>query len=110
MANLEAIGSPTPPDSLRRDTVPVVRAHAPGSTQPVDKGEDAEKRPQAQRVEAPTRSYTARLNYDEAEEEVIIEILDPDTGDVIQRFPAEQIPESLRASVGGAGSFVETFA
>ncbi len=110
MASLEAIGSSHQTASLRREAAPVVREQAPGSEQPVEKGEDAEKRPQAQRVEAPSRTFTARLNYDEAEEEVIVEIIDPNTGDVIQRFPAEELPDDLRASVGGVGSLVETVA
>ena len=110
MPSLEAIGNSHQTDSLRRDATPVVREKEPESEQPVEKGEEIDQRPQAQRVEAPTRAFTARLNYDEAAEEVVVEILDPETGDVLQRFPAEELPENLRASVGKAGSLVETFA
>lgn len=111
MTNLEAIGTSHQAVSLRGDAKPVVREQKPESERPVEKDEKAEKpeaRPQAKRVETPTRAYSARLNYDEDEKEVIIEILDPQTGDVLQRFPAKELPDDLRAAVGGVGSLVET--
>ncbi len=110
MTNLDAIGNSHQTSSFRGHETPVVRAQAPESEQPVEKGEKAEKRSQAQRVELPTRAFSARLNYDQDSEEVIIEILDPQTGDVLQRFPAEELPDDIRALVSDAGSLVETFA
>ena len=66
MTNLEAIGSSHQVGSPRRDETPVVRAPEHQSEQPVEKGERAENRPQAQRVELPTRTFHARLSYDES--------------------------------------------
>lgn len=116
MPNLEAIGSTHLTSPLRADDTPVVRAKEPEREQPVekaeraDKGGRAEKRLQVERVELPTRAFSARLNYDQESEEVIVEILDPETGDVLQRFPAEELPEDVRALLSNAGSLVETFA
>ncbi|MFT5181077.1 MAG: putative FlaG/YvyC family protein [Alphaproteobacteria bacterium] len=110
MANLDPIGNSHLTGSPRGDETPVVRAQAPESPQPVEKGERAEKRSQAERVELPSRAYSARLNYDQDSEEVIIEILDPQTGDVLQRFPAEKLPDDIRALVSDPGSLVKTFA
>ncbi|MDH3739505.1 MAG: hypothetical protein OER92_09940, partial [Alphaproteobacteria bacterium] len=93
MPSLEAIGSSSQTGSVRAGDIPVVRPVEPESEQPVDKGERAESRPQTQRVELPSRAFQARLNYDNNAEEVIVEILDPNTGDVLQRLPAEELPD-----------------
>ena len=110
MTSLEAIGSSHQAGSLRGDEVPVVRVQEPESEKPVEKGEKAEKRPQAQRVELPTRAFQARLNYDQDADEVVIEIINPKTGDVITRIPAEKLPDDIRALVSESGPLVETFA
>jgi len=110
MSSLEAIGSSTQTSSIRGEAAPVVRTQEPERKEPVEKGEKAEKQPQAKRGELPTRSAHARLNYDEDKKEVFVEILDPQTGDVLQRFPAEELPDNIRAAVGNVGSLVETIA
>jgi len=48
------------------------------------------------------RKFQARLNYDPFERDVIIEILDPETGDVLRRLPAEKAREDETANRGGA--------
>ena len=109
MSNLEAIGNSHQAVPLRGDAKPVVRE--PKAVQPVEKGEKtglAEEKPQATRAES--QGAHARLNYDEDTKEVFIEILDPQTGDVLQRFPAEELPEQIRAASSGVGTLVETFA
>ena len=110
MTNLEAIGSSHQVGSPRGDETPVVRAPEHQSEQPVEKGERAEKRPQAQRVELPTQTFHARLNYDESTDEVVVEILNPQTGDVLTRLPAKDLPDDIRALVSDNGPLVETFA
>ena len=110
MPSLEVIGSSHRTGSLRGGAVPVVPLVAPESEQPVDKGERTERRPQAQRVELPSRAFQARLNYDSEAEEVVVEILDPETGDVLQRLPAEKLPDDIRALISESGPLVETFA
>ena len=105
MTSLEAIGNSHQAVPLRGDAKPVARE--PKAVQPVEKGEKTakpEKQPQ------PQRSAHARLNYDEETKEVFIEILDPQTGEVLQRFPAEELPDQLRAASSGVGSLVETTA
>ncbi len=79
MSSLEAIGNSHQVGSLRGGETPVVRVQEPGSGQPVEKGGRAEKRPQAQQVELPTGAFHARLNYDRDAEEVVVEILNPQT-------------------------------
>lgn len=40
-------------------------------------------------VETEGRIFQARLSYDPVEADVFVEILDPTTGDVVRRLPAE---------------------
>ena len=108
MTSLETVGSSHQVGSPRGDAAPVVRAPELQSEQPVEKGERAEKRPQAQRVELPTRAFHARLGYDRETEEVVVEILDPQTGDVLTRLPAKELPDDIRALVSDNGPLVET--
>ena len=110
MSNLETVGNSHQIGSPRGGDIPVVRVQEPESGKPVDKGERAERRPQAQRVELPTRAFQARLNYDQDAEEVVVEILNPQTGDVITRIPAEELPEDIRSLISESGPLVETFA
>ncbi|NNE86107.1 MAG: hypothetical protein HKN28_19255 [Alphaproteobacteria bacterium] len=110
MPSLDAISNTPQTGSVRGDAAAVVRLPEPDSEQPVEKGERVESRSQAQRVELPTRAFQARLNYDEDSEEVIVEILDPETGDVLQRLPAEELPDDIRALISDTGPLVETFA
>lgn len=48
-------------------------------------------------IESEGRIFQARLSYDPESAEVFIEILDPTTGDVIRRFPAEEAAEKQSA-------------
>lgn len=48
------------------------------------------------------RKFQARLNYDPFERDVFIEILDPETGDVLRRLPAESATEDDLPHRGGA--------
>ena len=53
----------------------------------------ADKAPLPEPFKAPEpirRKFQARLNYDPIERDVFIEILDPETGEVLRRFPAEK--------------------
>lgn len=113
MTSLEAIGSSHQAVSLRRDAKPVARAPETEREQPVEKDgktEETAKQPQAERAKPEPRGAHARLNYDQETKEVFVEILDPQTGEVLQRFPAEELPDNIRASVGDVGSLVETIA
>ncbi len=44
-------------------------------------------------VETEGRIFQARLSYDPIEADVFVEILDPTTGDVVRRLPAEKAAE-----------------
>ena len=48
------------------------------------------------------RKFQARLNYDPLEADVFIEILDPATGDVLRRLPAEELDKDEALRAGGA--------
>lgn len=48
------------------------------------------------------RTFPARLNYDPQTRDVFLEILDPETGDVLRRLPAEQAAEDESSRHGGA--------
>lgn len=54
------------------------------------------------------RGFQARLNYDPFDAEVFIEIIDPETGDVIRRFPAESLEED--SPLPGTGNLIDKFA
>lgn len=41
------------------------------------------------------------MNYDPLERDVFLEILDPETGEVLRRFPAEKAAEDEIANHGG---------
>ena len=110
MTNLETVGNPQQAAAARGSEKPVVQAQEPESAKPVDQGERVENRTPAPRVEAPARSFQARLNYDNDAEEVIIEILNPQTGDVITRIPAEELPDDIRTLITDSGPLVETIA
>lgn len=47
-------------------------------------------------------AFQARLNYDPLEADVFLEILDPETGEVIRRFPAEDAARDEVTGRGGA--------
>lgn len=47
------------------------------------------------------RKFQARLNYDPLESDVFLEILDPETGEVIRRFPAEKAADHEMVNHGG---------
>lgn len=112
MTSLAAIGSSHQVASPRGEAKPVVREPEPKRVQPAEKPEkaNAEEKAQAKRAESKSHGAHARLSYDQDKKEVFVEILDPQTGDVLQRFPAEELPERIRAAGGEVGSLVETFA
>tara|TARA_R110002110_G_scaffold284986_1_gene499093 strand:- start:74619 stop:74957 length:339 start_codon:yes stop_codon:yes gene_type:complete len=67
--------------------------------------ESGEKAPVPEPFKAPEpirRKFQARLNYDPFERDVFIEILDPETGEVLRRLPAEKVGEDESAYRGGA--------
>lgn len=79
---------------------------------PVERGESQdEPEPQAQpRIpEPPPASFKARLNYDRERAEVYVEILDPQTGDVIQTLPPDQAAEEY-APLRESGSLLDALA
>jgi uncharacterized FlaG/YvyC family protein len=61
---------------------------------------------QVAHVEAQGSPFQARLNYDRDRASVVVEILDPETGDVIQRIPAETAAERIHELTGGYGGTV----
>ena len=57
------------------------------------------------------KSPRARLSYSLTENDTYVEILNPQTGDVIKRFPPEQAEDQLRTfSQGDAGIFLDQVA
>lgn len=60
-------------------------------------------------VEYEGRIFQARLSYDTEDAEVFIEILNPTTGDVIRRLPAEKAAED-RFVFGQGGSLLDRIA
>jgi len=55
-----------------------------------------------QSIETEGNIFQARLSYDPFERDVFVEILDPTTGDVIRRLPAERAADEHRGLRGGA--------
>ncbi len=54
---------------------------------------DEKREQRAKLIEMESRIFQARLSYDPDEAEVFVEILDPITGDVIRRLPADKAAE-----------------
>jgi len=59
-------------------------------------------------VETEGRIFQARLSYDPIEADVFVEILDPTTGDVVRRLPAEKAAEESAVLKNG-GTLVNQF-
>lgn len=59
-------------------------------------------------VETEGRIFQARLSYDPIEADVFVEILDPTTGDVVRRLPAEKAAEESTVLKNG-GTLVNQF-
>ena len=58
------------------------------------------------RTETQASSFEARLNYDKDKALLFVEILDPATGDVVQRIPAETAADRIRELTGSYGGTV----
>lgn len=71
--------------------------------------EETEPQPQLKLSEPPPASFKARLNYDRERAEVYVEILDPQTGDVIQTLPPDQAAEEY-APLRESGSLLDALA
>ena len=110
MAGLEAIASSHLADTARGSATPLAQGQEPEDKQPVEPNRIADEHLQAENVRLPTPAIHARLNYDQDAEEVIVEILNPQTGEVLQRFPAEELPDDIRTSISDYGPLADTLA
>ena len=110
MSGLEAIPSSHQAYTARGSATPPAQKPAPEGKQPVEPNQKADEHLQAENTRLPTPAVHARLSYDQVAEEVIVEILNPQTGDVLQRFPAEELPDDIRASISDYGPLADTLA
>lgn len=67
---------------------------------------DARAAAEVARVDAQGSAFQARLNYDQDKATVFVEILDPETGDVRLRIPAESAADRIRELTGHYGGSV----
>jgi hypothetical protein len=85
---------------------PRPRVITPSREEPPDRHTDPMEKPRIpDPIRAPEpiqRRFQARLNYDPIEADVFLEILDPETGEVLRRFPAEKAEEDETTNRGGA--------
>lgn len=88
---------PTAP-AANRPTEPVVRKERVESDQ---KAEQSAQSPQA------ARSSRSRLTYDQELSRVFVEIVDPNSGEVIQRFPPEALTKHIDSIVAAADGEAE---
>ncbi len=66
--------------------------------------------PRTARLPAKATGDTARLTYDQERGRVYVEILDPQTGEVLQRLPPESAVERLQElNDGQPGALVDNF-
>ena len=65
-----------------------------------------ESEDRAPEAPASDSSVSARLTYDLEESEVFIEILDPRSGDVIQRLPPDKAAGEIAELTGGASGAI----
>ena len=95
-----------------RGVAPTTPPSRPSATPPAGTNALADSAPEETpvaepvRVEAPESSFQARLNYDEDKAELYVEILDPATGDVVQRIPAETAADRIHELTGSYGGTV----
>ncbi len=60
-------------------------------------------------IEAEGRIFQARLSYDYDHEDVVVEILDPRTGDVVRRLPADRAAQEHQG-FRNSGAFLDRVA
>ena len=60
-------------------------------------------------IEAEGRIFQARLSYDYDHEDVVVEILDPRTGDVVRRLPADRAAKENKG-FRSSGAFLDRVA
>lgn len=70
---------------------------APRPSQPASEPAVSKERPEP--AEAAPRSPRSRLAYDQELSRVFVEIVDPATGEVVHRFPPEQLVKHIRSLV-----------
>jgi hypothetical protein len=104
MENIERIRPPAEP-LPRPFAIPLDRDEA----EETRSTSEAKTETRVQLVEAEARIFQARLSYDAEHAEVFIEILNPTTGDVIRRLPAEKAAED-RSVFGHGGALIDRVA
>ncbi len=87
-----------PAPAASRPTEPVVRK---------ERGESSQKAEQSSRSLQAAQSSRSRLTYDQELSRVFIEIIDPKTGEVLQRFPPEQLVRHIDSIVAAANREAE---
>ena len=102
----DTIAQPSRDDSAESLKIATLKSTAPAANPAPGAGKEQAKAPN-QRAEpandsnpedappAEEKSARARLSLDPELHRVFVEIVDPDTGDVITRFPPEQIAEHI---------------
>jgi hypothetical protein len=95
---------------------PVPRVAQPPTDDSTEDGKSTSDEKPASAAAAPhvtqsQSSFQARLNYDRENATVFIEILDPTSGDALQRIPAESAADRIHELTGGyGGSVLDKFA
>ncbi len=105
-ADAGVVGASRPRDSLPKVKEPTSFRGDDSQEQRPEQKEAARQQP-----EQTAKSPRARLHYSLTESDAYVEILNPQTGDVIKRFPPEQAEDQLRSfAEGDAGVFLNKVA
>ena len=104
MENIERIRPPSEP--LPR---PFAMPVDPIAADETEAKPDVQSDDRVRLVETEGRIFQARLSYDPENAEVFVEILDPTTGDVIRRLPAEKAAEE-KSMFGFGGALIDRVA
>ena len=95
MSGIDTISNSPPLASARRVETPVVQVSERERPRPTDQNLSTQHRSQTRVVEVPAQTDYARLNYDADAKKVVLEVLDPRTGDVFLRLPFEVLSENF---------------
>ena len=107
MSNIDTTVSFSLFASARQGEKQFVAANEPGHAEPANQNLTAQQRSRTQVTVIPAPQHYARLNYDTDDGKVVVEVLNPQTGDILFRLPIEALSDDLvHAIADGRGSDV----
>ena len=101
MADFDAIGKSRTFSARRRGWTTSASAHEVDHQQQTARGTQETNLPQTSQARRLEQSTYARLNYDREDKEMMLELLDPQTGEILRKVPGKNLSEvTIRGVIG----------